>query len=287
MTEPPRRRRRWALPALLLGVVLLVLAAGWFGQRSLIYLPARGDPGPAAAQLPGGRDVSYRTDDGLTLEGWYVPAADGCVTVLVAPGNGGNRAGRVPLAEALTATGAGVLLVDYRGYGANPGRPTERGLALDVRAARSFLVDDGVAPDRLVYLGESLGTAVVTELAVEHAPAALVLRSPFTSMADVGRAVYGVPLGWALRDAYRLVEHLEEVSVPVAVVHGDADSIVPSAQSAEVASLAREAGNQVVETVVAGADHNDPELGAGVALVEALEEVLGSAGSVCGGAAGR
>jgi alpha-beta hydrolase superfamily lysophospholipase len=84
------------------------------------------------------------------------------------------------LARALARAGLAVLLFDYRGYGGNPGRPSEQGLACDVRAARRFLVEEAeVAPARLLYYGESLGAAVVTERATEHPPAGLVLRSPF------------------------------------------------------------------------------------------------------------
>src|SRR4029450_10026890 len=98
----------------------------------------------------------------LDLGAWYVPATgrDLGVTVLVAHGNAGDRAMRAPLAAALAAKGMPVRLFDYRGYGGNDGDPTEAGLALDARAARDHLVDDvGVAPDRLVYFGESLGRA--------------------------------------------------------------------------------------------------------------------------------
>ena len=87
--------------------------------------------------------------------------------------------------------GFGVLLFDYRGYGGNPGSPTESGLALDVRAAFRFLVEEaGVPPQRLLYYGESLGAAVVTELATEHPPAGLLLRSPFVDLAAVGQVHY-------------------------------------------------------------------------------------------------
>jgi fermentation-respiration switch protein FrsA (DUF1100 family) len=104
--------------------------------------------------------------------------------VLVFNGNGGNRAHRAPLAAALSRSGLAVLLFDYRGYGGNPGAPTEPGLLADARAARAYLASrPGVDPGRLVYLGESLGAAVAVALAVEVPPLALVLRSPFTSLA--------------------------------------------------------------------------------------------------------
>ena len=155
-------------------VIALVLVVVWGLQRRLVYFPSGSVDSPAAAGLPGARDVVLESSDGLKLRGWFIPAAvaDRHMAVLVANGNAGNRSGRAPLARALSERGLAVLLLDYRGYGGNPGSPSERGLARDVRAAYRFLVDEaGVPSDRLLYYGESLGAAVVVELATEHRPA--------------------------------------------------------------------------------------------------------------------
>jgi alpha-beta hydrolase superfamily lysophospholipase len=259
------------------GMVVLVLAVLtgvlWGFQRSLIYLPDPGPPGSAGDLLPGSRDVVLRTSDGLDLGGWYVPApGQGAATVLVANGNGGHRGLRAPLARALADEGLGVLLFDYRGYGGNPGSPTEEGLARDVRAARAFLLEDaGVPADRLLYLGESLGAAVVTELATEHPPAGLVLRSPFADLASVAAEHYPfLPVRALLRDRFPVVEHIAGVDVPTVVVLGTADSIVPPEQSRAVAEAAGQL-HRLVE--VSGADHNDPVLLDGQALVDAVVEL--------------
>lgn len=263
-------------------VVVLVVGVGlvWAWQGRLIYHPDAARVPPAADLLPEASDVVLTTSDGIELGAWFLPPAGACdATVLVAQGNGGNRAGRVGLARALHAEGFGVLLFDYRGYGGSAGTPSEPGLARDARAARDHLVtEEGVDPARLVYLGESLGTGVVTTLAVEHPPAALVLRSPFTSLADAGRAAFGVPVGWLLRDRYDVVEQVGRVGAPVAVVHGTADAVVPAGQSRRVAQVAREAGLTVVEREVAGAGHNDAVLAQGPALVAAVVEVARAGG---------
>lgn len=181
--------RLW--PALVIPVVVAVavLAAVWLGQRRLIYFPDRAAPKP----MPGASEVALGTSDGLRLTAWLVPAAgaDRRLAVLLAPGNAGNRGGRVRLANALARAGLTVLLLEYRGYGANPGRPSEAGLARDVRAARAYLDETGFGPDRIIYVGESLGAAVVTELATEQPPAGLVLRSPFVDLASVGHTITG------------------------------------------------------------------------------------------------
>ena len=258
------------------GVAVLVLAVLtgllWAFQRSLIYLP---DPGPvpaAAEALPGARDVVLTTADGLELGAWFLPADDGAQAVLVANGNAGHRGYRASLAEALHEAGLAVLLFDYRGYGGNPGSPSEEGLALDVRAARDFLVRDaGVPPDRLLYFGESLGAAVVTGLATEHPPAGIVLRSPFVDLASVAAVHYPfLPVRALLRDRFPLVEQLARIDVPTTVVYGGADSIVPPAQSRAVAERAGRL-HRVVE--VAGADHNDPVLLDGAPVIDALVEL--------------
>jgi fermentation-respiration switch protein FrsA (DUF1100 family) len=265
-------------PALAVVVtVVVLLAVAWLGQRRLIYFPDAGPPGPGPA-APRSEAV-LRTSDGLRLSAWLVPAAgtDRGMAVLVAPGNAGNRRDRAPLADALAAVGFTVLLLDYRGYGANPGHPSERGLARDVRAGLAYLTGvAGYPPSRIIYFGESLGAAVVTELATEHPPAGLVLRSPFDSLAAVGRVHYPwLPVGLLLRDRYPLARHVARVAVPTTVVYGTADSVVPPRHSRRVAEHA--AGPvRVVE--VPGADHNDPVLAHGVPLVDAVVDLAGRVG---------
>jgi hypothetical protein len=259
-------------PALVVVVVIaLLLGALWLLQRRLIYLPYPADVPPVARALPGAHEVALETSDGLTLAAWLVPptAPDRDLTVLVAPGNAGNRSHRASLARALADRGFTVLLVDYRGYGGNPGRPSEAGLARDVRAAHRYLTGAaGIPADRIIYLGESLGAAVVTELATEHPPAGLVLRSPFTDLAAVGATHYPfLPVRAMLWDRYRLADRIPRLHMPTAVVYGDADSVVPPAQSRRVADLAP---NLVHRTVVPGADHNDPALGDGPAVISAV-----------------
>ncbi|MFL5821309.1 MAG: alpha/beta hydrolase [Solirubrobacteraceae bacterium] len=246
----------------------------WGLQRRLVYFPSRAPVPPAGEVIAGARDVTLTTDDGLELGAWVVTARrhDRGVAVLVANGNAGDRSMRAPLAAALADAGLAVLLFDYRGYGGNPGSPTETGLALDGRAAQRSLVEEaGVPRERLLYYGESLGTAVVTELATEQPPAGLVLRSPFVDLASVGRVHYPfLPIGRLLLDRYPLADHLAEVGVPVTVIYGARDSIIPPEQSLAVARTAR-GPTRVVR--VEGADHNDPALLAGPELVTSVVDL--------------
>ena len=171
--------------------------------------------------------------------------------------------------------GVSVLLFDYRGYGDSAGSPDERGLALDARAARRYLLSrPDVDAARLVYFGESLGAAVAVELAAEHPPAALVLRSPFTSMADVGSYHYPIlPVRLLLRDRYAAIDVIAQVRAPLLVIAGDADSIVPLEQSRRVHDAAR---SPKAFVVIQGADHNDAALNAGpIVVAETMRLVKG------------
>lgn len=260
---------------MLIAVVFAVLVLAWTFQRHLIYLPDSAAVPPAAELLLGARDVTLRTEDGLSLGAYLVPPSgpNRGMTVLVAPGNAGSRVLRVPLAQRLAARGFGVLLMDYRGYGGNPGSPSEHGLIADVRAAYQYLVQQaGAASPRLVYFGESLGAAVVTRLAVEHPPAALVLRSPFTDLASVGTVHYPLlPVRQLLWDRFPVTELIARVRVPTVIVYGGQDTIVPPEQSRAVAAAA---GGPVRTVEVAGVDHNDPALLTGDELIDAITAML-------------
>lgn len=257
--------------AVVVAVLVLMVASVWALQRRLIYLPDTTPVPPGADVLPGARDVVLETSDGLRLGAWFLPAGgeDRGMAVLVANGNAGNRTVRAPLARALAARGLAVLLFDYRGYGGNPGSPTEDGLAQDARAGLRFLRDQaGYPPDRLLYFGESLGAAVVTELATEHRPAGLLLRSPFVDLASVGQLHYPfLPVRALLRDRFPLADNLRRVSAPVTVVYGSDDGIVPPEQSRAVA---RAAPVLAAEVAVPGAGHNDAALLDGDELVSAV-----------------
>jgi fermentation-respiration switch protein FrsA (DUF1100 family) len=262
------------LPAglLALAAVATPLTAVWLLQRRLIYFPDPAIP-PAGSVLPGVKEITLRTGDGLVLGAWYVtpPGAQASVTVLVLPGNAGSRAMRAPLARRLVAKGLGVLLLDYRGYAGNPGRPTEQGLITDARAARAYLLDRGVPAHRLIYFGESLGAAVATRLAAEHPPGGLVLRSPFTNLAEVGAWHYPLlPVRALLRDRFPVIELIGQIRAPTVVIYGDADTVVPPQHSAAVAAAA---GGPVRVVQVPGADHNDDVLLEGNELIAAVVEL--------------
>lgn len=252
----------------------LVVALLW-GQRRMIYFPFGNVPPAVSVGLPRAEDVTFTTDDGVTLHGWFVPADSTAArfTVIVFNGNAGHRGMRAPLAAALARHGVATLLFDYRGYGDNAGSPSEDGLARDAHAARKYLTTrPDVDTNRVVYFGESLGAAVALRLATESAPFALVLRSPFTSLTDIGRHHYPfLPVRWLLRDRYPSLERVGTVSCPTLVIAGDRDGIIPVEQSRRLyEALATE--KRLV--VIAGADHNDEAMFAGRELMQAMLDFL-------------
>lgn len=271
------RTRRRALGLLtVLAVVVASVAGLWAVQRRLIYFPDRATPS-LSVMGPGWEGVSYQTEDDLGHGAWYRPPEPGQPVVIVFNGNAGNRFDRASLGTRLTTHGLGVLLTDYRGYGGNPGHPTEDGLAHDARAALAF-VRERAPNTALVYFGESLGSAVAVELASEHPPSVLVLRSPFTSLTAIGRHHYPwLPVGPLLKDRFPSDERIGLLQVPTMVVAGDDDSIVPVGQSREIFELAV-GPKQLV--VVPGADHNDASLVSGSEMIDQvaafIAEVVGS-----------
>jgi len=268
-------RRIVTIAVLAVGLVSLVGAALFTPlQRRMIYFPSR-TLIPADTVLPGASEVSFVAEDGLELEGWFLPStpAESSVTVVVFNGNGGNRSDRGPLARGLASNGYGVLLFDYRGYGANEGTPSEEGLEADGRAAVTYLkTRSDVDSDRIVYLGESLGAAVAIATAGQDPPAALILRSPFTSLPDVASAHFPfLPTSLLLRDRYSNEEKIRTIEVPVLVIAGSEDRTIPLEQSERVFLAA---GNPIGMVVINGADHNDAQLSSGEQMLDSVTEFI-------------
>jgi hypothetical protein len=232
-SDPPRMRRVLTLFGLI-GCGYLMLVAGLYAvQRQLLYLPDRSIPSPTASGVPEMSEVRLHTGDGLDLLAWYGPAAQGRVTILYLHGNGGHIGYRGDRVRPFLEGGFGVLLVEYRGYGGNPGRPSEQGLISDARAAFAFLDGAGVSPAETVLYGESLGGTVAVLIAAERAAAgrpvaAMVLEAPLSSVTDVAAHHYPwAPVRWLLKDRFEAAARIADVRTPVLIVHGDADGVVP------------------------------------------------------------
>jgi fermentation-respiration switch protein FrsA (DUF1100 family) len=255
-------------------IVLTLFVLIWSLQRKLMYFPSSAVPDPHALGLANVQEIAFPTADGLTLSGWFINASTRTgMTMLVFNGNAGNRAHRAALADVFAGLGMAVLLFDYRGYGGNPGSPTEAGLKADARAARNYLLTrPDVNPKQLGYFGESLGTAVAAELAEEYPPAVLILRSPFTSTTALGQHHYPwLPVRWMLRDRFETLDRIRRIRAPILVIAGDRDRIVPIEESRRVFEVASEPKSLVV---VRGADHNDEALFTGKTMIDGMVRFL-------------
>ena len=211
----------------------------FFFQRRFFY-PA---PREAIVAAPAGyRFIQLRTSDGLVLRAAYRPATEEKPTLLFFHGNGDSVAGADVATRLLTDAGYGALLVEYRGYADNPGSPSEDGLYIDGQAAITWLSAEGVGPDRLIIMGNSIGSGPATEMALRHQPAALVLISAFASLPTVVSETGPLfALKWLVRDRYDNVSKIGQIKSPVLLLHGTADRIVKPANAAKLASAAPQA----------------------------------------------
>lgn len=207
---------------------LAVLAYLYFCQRQLLFLPDRSRPPLGELSYIGVREVMTRTVDGLDLLSWYLPPREGLPVIAYFHGNGGSIVHRGERVRRFAREGYGVLMVEYRGYGGNPGAPSEAGLFEDAGAGLDFLSREGIAAGRIVLYGESLGTAVAVYAAARQPAGALILESPFTSIAAVAQYHYPfVPAAWLIWDRFDSVSRIGEVKSPLLLLQGGSDGIVP------------------------------------------------------------
>lgn len=238
----------------------------------LVFFPDRYMP-----ETPSGAEDRWiETEDGLRIHAWHAAASGPeAPTILWAHGNGGNIGGRWEIQADLARRGANVLAFDYRGYGKSEGRPSEAGAYLDSRAAFDSLVASGVPAGEIVCLGESLGGAVMIELATARPCAGVAVVSTFTTLADVARRHYG-PIGYLTSGVFDSESRVGALSVPFLAAHGDRDEIVDFDLGRALFDAAPEPKRFLP---ISGAGHNDiflhPELSQ--SIVEFARESSGVA----------
>ena len=211
-------------------------------QRRFIYVPDARRPELTTVGLAEARVLVVRTSDGLKPLAWLAPAHDDMQPmVLYLHGNAGNIGDRAARFARLNSFGWGVLLLEYRGYGGTAGVPTEAGLFEDVQAAYAALMAMGIPGRRILLWGESLGTGLAVRLATEREIGAVLLESPYTSIAAIAQRQYPfVPVDWLLRDRFDLIGRIAAVRAPVLVMTGAKDEIVPPAMGRAVFAAAHE-----------------------------------------------
>jgi hypothetical protein len=266
---------RWIGRLLLAAIAVYAALLGllFVKQRELMYPrnPARAET--AGVDLPALEEITLTASDGERLVAWVVPPRVGKPVLLFFHGNAGNfaRSWRQARFRALTEDGTGLFAVNYRGYGGSTGSPTEAGLLLDARAAYGAAVARFGAA-KLIGYGESLGTGVVLKLAAEAPLAAVILEAPYLSTATVAQGVYPfVPVSLLMLDQFRSNEVIERVRVPLLVLHGEHDGVIPFAQGLALHALANEPKRFV--RFPTGGHENLPAKGSGPEIRRFIEDV--------------
>jgi fermentation-respiration switch protein FrsA (DUF1100 family) len=224
-------------------IYLAILVLLFLMQRSLLFVPNRQRPDLAETGLDSNvRSIEIPTADGLRLLAWYrPPPVNPGAVLLYLHGNAGHIGDRAARVLPYLDAGFGALLLEYRGYGGNSGQPSEAGFYRDARAALDFLAEQGVTAKRVVLYGESLGTGVAVQMAVERECGALVLEAPYTSVAAVAQSRYWMfPVRYLVLDRFDSLSKIARVRCPVFAMHGERDRIIPIRYGRELFQAASE-----------------------------------------------
>lgn len=228
-------------------------------QRNLMYHPNRTIESPASYGLVDFSVVNLTAEDGIKLEAWYHPAKENYPTIVHFHGNAGNLSHRTNFFSLLRDAGFGVIGLDYRGYGKSEGSPSESGFYQDARATMDYVSKTISIPEnKIIIYGESIGSGVAVQIATERKIAALVLQSPFTSIADPAILQYPfLPVNLLLKDRFDSISKIADVHVPILFLHGEKDTLVPINLGKALFAKANEPKQAIYYPEVG---HNDYEL---------------------------
>jgi fermentation-respiration switch protein FrsA (DUF1100 family) len=231
---------KWLLIVAVLGYGALLTLMYVF-QRALMYpAPQTFRTAPAAAGFAQAQEVVLDTSDGEKVIVWHVPPQEGKPVVIFFHGNGEILVWRVPRYRELVEDGTGLVALSFRGYAGSSGKPSEAGLLADGEAAYKFAAAHYPA-ERIVPWGYSLGSGVAVAIAASHPVGKLILEAPYTSTIELGAAAFPfLPVRWLMHDHFRSDQKIGAVHVPLLVMHGVHDSVVPSAMGERLFALANE-----------------------------------------------
>jgi fermentation-respiration switch protein FrsA (DUF1100 family) len=233
--------------AAIVSVYLLVALVMYMGQRRLMYFPDAKHVLPGHAGLANVSERILNAPDGARNIVWYGKAKPGQPTLLYFHGNGGGLAERADRIQRFMGQGWGVYMMAYRGYAGSTGYPTEANNIADARRAYDALVQEGVPPSSIILYGESLGTNVATRMAAEKASSGLILESPYTSVLEIAVTDYPfLPVRLLLSDRYETDKVIPQVRVPVLILHGKQDDVIPVAMAHRMVKLANEPKRLVI-----------------------------------------
>ena len=259
----------------LVGAYVTLVLVTYFAQAGMLYLPDLPSRELVASPQEIGlnyENIELRTEDGVRLHGWYIPAVANRGTLLFFHGNAGNISHRLESIRIFHKLKLSVFIFDYRGYGRSEGSPSEAGTQSDARAAWRFLTEErGIAPGKIIVFGRSLGAAVAAQLATHTQPGALIIESAFTSVPDVAAEIYWwLPVRWLTRFDYATRDYVAQGQGPVLVVHSPEDEIIPYRHGEAIFTAA----HAPKEMLRLRGGHNDGFLLSGEHYVQGLDGFL-------------
>ena len=229
------------LVSLVFLVYLLVTLGLYIFQRNLLYHPAENNYSGDKLTV-NIEKVKITTDDNINLLAWYHRKdIKNYKTILYLHGNAGSLENRIHKINHFNDMNINFLLLAWRGFNGNAGKPTEQGLYQDARSAVKWLINQGIREENIIIYGESLGTGVATEIAQNQNFAGIILESPFTSMVAAGKSKYPIfPIKLLLKDKYESDKKIKNIMFPILVMHGEVDKIVPFWMGEKIFQLANE-----------------------------------------------
>ena len=237
-------KRRNFLLEVIIGVILIylsILVLLFIFQRNLMYLPEENNYSGDKIKVDIEK-VKINTSDNLDLLGWFHKKdLKKFKTILYFHGNAGKLENRIHKLNHFKDMEVNFLIIAWRGFSGNKGKPSERGLYIDGNSATKWLKNLGLNEEDIILYGESLGTGIATEIAQNSNFAGLILETPFTSMVDAAKNVYPyIPVGLLLKDRYENYKKIKIINIPILVMHGEADQIVPFRMGKKIYDIAKQ-----------------------------------------------
>ena len=214
-------------------IVLIIFV--YFYQRNLLYHPAENNYQNDKIQF-NYEEVFIKVNDEIELKSWIVNKdLNNLKTLVFFHGNAGDLSNRIHKLNELNKLNINILLISWRSFSGNKGKPSENSLYYDANSVVNWLNEQGVNNSDIILYGESLGTGVATELASKNSYAGVILESPFTSIADAAKIYYPyLPVSLLLKDRYDSKSKIKKINSPILIMHGKKDNIVPQIMGLEL-----------------------------------------------------
>ena len=229
------------LVLIILFLYILVLVFLYFFQRNLLYHPNENNYSEDKISVDI-KKVKIKTSDNIELLGWFHEKnLKDYKTLVYFHGNAGTLENRIHKINHFQDMNINFLIIAWRGFSGNKGKPTEQGLYEDGKSAIDWLIKKGVNEENLILYGESLGTGVATHLAQNKNYAGIILETPFTSMIDAAKTFYPyIPVSILLRDKFENYKKVKNIKLPILIMHGEVDQIVPFSMGKKIYEIANQ-----------------------------------------------